>query len=556
MATATKKMNGTNTKVSKTKAVKEMPKTIDAVSVAKEIKESVKKIDVATSKVKSAKNRTDKRKAAKSIKSEVKAEQKKIRQGIEKLSYNIPVEDMAKDAMSKITKLTLTDYEEKLDHMEIKVCVNPDLLEVKDGKVVKDMAEIVLNGVPFRTYIASLRNFICYTTRGNSRSMKKGSKLSETAVSYLKSILTECEEIVWNSTKFNILCDSKYLEVRDDGVYLVLDGDIQIRDGGNRAVTLELLRRFIENEEYTGLYKMLDNAYQEFAVRERKTYGKGRDGEIAMSNANTNQNNSSKHKMVEKVRTYGALNDIPKFCGKNGKYIVGREYEADNSKNLFLVSDFIENTAGVFDDNRYYTEISTDKLIWRTVEGSEDKVSVQVHGVKTYFNGTTVKSIVEMCKKGEFNSEEYFGYIKDLGEELVDLHIFMENEFLNMVRNLVLTKKNTFKEKYIKTIVKTFRKEGNLEWTLSMRAYINIALTALVAKDENGKRYFRINPVEALKNEHFLRQLLDKVCRETTGKTTGKISSLDSRDTEVAESIYTEARSLYSAYFDIDFDEE
>ena len=552
MSTATKKMNGTNTKVTDVKSKKNVTGTIDAGSVIAKINKSAKKINDATKRIEDAKNRKSKRNVAKSVKSEIKTEQKNIKQAIEELSYNIPVETMVKEAMSKINKLTLTDYEEKVDHMEIKVCVNTDLLVIKDGKVVKDLVELELNGVPVRTYYASLRNFICYTTRGNSRSMKRGSKLSDTAISYLKSILTECEEVVWNSTKFNLLCDSKRLEVRDDGVYLVLDGDIQIRDGGNRAVTLEILRRFIESEEYYGLYKMLDNAYQEFAVRERNTYH----NDIELSNANTNQNNSCPHKLVEKVRTYGALDDIAKFCGKNGKHIVTREYEVDENNNIFLSSDFIEKTAGAYDDNKYYSENSKNKKIDIYDENDKSKKigDVQASAIKTYFNKTTVNEIVRMCKAGKFNSTEYFGYIKDLGEVLVDLHIFMENEFLDMVRNLVLAKPNIFKEDYIKAIVKKYKKEGNMIWTQSMRTYINIALTALVAKDANGKRYFRVNPVEVLKNEHFLCRLLRKLYTETTGKTTGKISSVDSRDNEVAENIYVEAMLLYSEYYDINFD--
>lgn len=552
MATATKKMDKVNTKVTEVKSKKNVTGTIDAGSVIAKINKSAKKINEATQRIEDAKNRKSKRNVAKSVKSEIKTEQKNIKQAIEELSYNIPVKTMVKEAMAKINKLTLTDYEEKVDHMEIKVCVNTDLLVIKDGKVVKDLVELELNGIPVRTYYASLRNFICYTTRGNSRSMKRGSKLSDTAISYLKSILTECEEVVWNSTKFNLLCDSKRLEVRDDGVYLVLDGDIQIRDGGNRAVTLEILRRFIESEEYYGLYKMLDNAYQEFAVRERKTYH----NDIELSNANTNQNNSCPHKLVEKVRTYGALDDIAKFCGKNGKHIVIREYEVDENNNIFLSSDFIEKTAGAYDDNKYYSENSKDKKIAIYDENDKSKKigDVQASAIKTYFNKTTVNEIVKMCKAGKFNSTEYFGYIKDLGEVLVDLHIFMENEFLDMVRNLVLAKPNIFKEDYIKAIVKKYKKEGNMIWTQSMRTYINIALTALVAKDANGKRYFRVNPIEVLKNEHFLCRLLRKLYTETTGKTTGKISSVDSRDNEVAENIYVEAMLLYSEYYDINFD--
>ena len=552
MSTATKKMDKVNTKVTEVKSKKKVTGTIDAGSVIAKINKSAKKINDATKRIEDAKNRKSKRNVAKSVKSEIKTEQKNIKQAIEELSYNIPVETMVKEAMSKINKLTLTDYEEKVDHMEIKVCVNTDLLVIEDGKVVKDLVELELNGIPVRTYYASLRNFICYTTRGNSRSMKRGSKLSDTAISYLKSILTECEEVVWNSTKFNLLCDSKRLEVRDDGVYLVLDGDIQIRDGGNRAVTLEILRRFIESEEYYGLYKMLDNAYQEFAVRERNTYH----NDIELSNANTNQNNSCPHKLVEKVRTYGALDDIAKFCGKNGKHIVIREYEVDENNNIFLSSDFIEKTAGAYDDNKYYSENSKDKKIAIYDENDKSKKigEVQASAIKTYFNKTTVNEIVKMCKAGKFNSTEYFGYIKDLGEVLVDLHIFMENEFLDMVRNLVLAKPNIFKEDYIKAIVKKYKKEGNMIWTQSMRTYINIALTALVTKDANGKRYFRVNPIEVLKNEHFLCRLLRKLYTETTGKTTGKISSVDSRDNEVAENIYVEAMLLYSEYYDINFD--
>lgn len=550
---ATKAINKTNTKENGTKVAKKAFETVDAVSIAKEIKESVKKIGTATKKVDSAKNRTDKRNAAKSVKSEIKAEKKKIEKGIEELSYNIPITEMVKDTLSKVTKLTLTDYEEKLDHMEIKIFMNPELLVVEDGVVTSDMMEYQLpSGIPYRTYLSSLRNFTCYTTRGNSRSMPKNSKLSDTSLDYLNSILTDWDEIIWNSTKFNILCDSKRLEVRGEDVYLVLDGDIQIRDGGNRAVTLELLRRFIEQEKYTALYKMLDCALQEFTVRERSTY----QGDIELSNANTNQNNSSPHKLVEKVRTYGALDDIAKFCGKNGSHIVLREYDVDEENNIFLSSDFIEKTAGVFDDNKYYSEISRDKKI-DIFDDKKNKIGeVQSSGIKTYFNKSTVSAIVKMCKENKFKSEEYFGYIKDLGVELVDLHIFMEKEFLDMVRNLVLTKPNIFKDDYIKAIVKKYNKEGNMIWTQSMRTYINIALTALVAKDENGKRYFRVNPIEVLKNEHFLCRLLRKLYTETTGKTTGKISSVDSRDNEVAENIYVEAMLLYSEYYDINFDAE
>ena len=553
MSTATKKMNGTNTKVTDVKSKKNVTGTIDAGSVIAKINKSAKKINDATKRIEDAKNRKSKRKTAKSVKSEIKAEKKKIDKSIEDLSYHISVKEMVKDTLSKITKLTLSDYEEKLDHMEIKIFMNPKLLVVKNNEVVEDMTEYILpSGITYRTYLSSLRNFTCYTTRGNSRSMPKNSKLSDTSLDYLNSILTEWDEIIWNSTKFNILCDSKKLEVRGEDVYLILDGDIQIRDGGNRAVTLELLRRFIEQEEYTALYKMLDCALQEFTVRERSTYP----GDIELSNANTNQNNSCPHKLVEKVRTYGALDDIAKFCGKKGSHLVLREYDVDEENNIFLSSDFIENTAGPFDDNKYYSEISKDKKIDIYDENDKSKKigEVQASGLKTYFNRSTVSDIVNKCKIGKFNSKEYFGFIKDLGEELVDLHIFMENEFLEMVRNLVLTKPNIFKEEYIKTIVKKYKKSGNMIWTKSMRKYINVALTPLVAKDENGKRYFRVNPVEVLKNEHFLCRLLRKLYTETTGKTTGKISSVDSRDNEVAENIYVEAMLLYSEYYDINFD--
>ena len=218
MATATKKMNGT----SKKQTSKKSGTIIGNAPTKKHSRNGIEDIAFEMSEIEQAQYKQTK--ATESDLSEV-----------------------VKDIKKNLTHLTLTDYEEKLDYAEIKIIKNLKVLVIEDGEIIEDYEDIKLpDGNTYQCYKSFGIDFNVHTTRGNGRSMKKGQKLTKSCKSYVLSAITKPNSIIWNSTKFNIICDKKRLEIREDGIYLILEGDIQIRDGGNRSVGLEMVKQYIK----------------------------------------------------------------------------------------------------------------------------------------------------------------------------------------------------------------------------------------------------------------------------------------------------------------------
>ena len=457
--------------------------------------------------------------------------------------------EVVKDIKKNLTHLTLTDYEEKLDYAEIKIIKNPKVLVIEDGEITEDYEDIKLpDGNTYQCYKSFGIDFNVHTTRGNGRSMKKGQKLTKSCKSYVLSAITKPNSIIWNSTKFNIICDSKRLEIREDGIYLILEGDIQIRDGGNRSVGLEMVKQYIKKYNLKDVETVLADMIQEFIVRERGTFEDDMESAIAC----INQNNSTPHKDVERIRSLGALNDIPLYCGKYSNNVVIREAEITDDSTF--VVDFLED-AGCFDYFRYFTEIS--EIYAKTKNKSE---KVHNHCVKNYMDTTLINKIEAACMNGKFESETWFGFLDGIGEELFELHMFLNNEFLKMVQKKV--ESGEFSESYITTICSNYEVgRKKLNWTKGYRKYVVTCLKPLLCKDSSGNICFKYSPVEALKNEDFLDDVLFGIetatsidnISDTHKSKSRKASSSDYRNVKIAQKLYNEAKKSLRRRLDIKF---
>lgn len=425
-------------------------------------------------------------------------------------------EDIQK-AISSINKLSLTDHEEKLDYAKIKLYAPP--------------YEVMLdNGVEYNLYLARLSDFSIYCTRGNARSMETGSNLSKTSKSFMKSSLTDPAEIIWNSTKFNIVCGD--FKKSPDGLYLELFDDIQIRDGGNRAVTIEMLKEYADAKGAGFIQEALYSAIQEFVVRKRGTFP----DEKTSVNACINANNSTAHNDVEILRSCGIFDEVIRHCGKYKNIMVSRE--AEKSEGMALVEKFLED-AGCFDDTSFYTEYN--KVYLKSKKGKNEKVGL--HLVRTYLNDKRVQRMYNACQNDEFEFDTWFRFLKrqDTVETLINLHLYLENEFLNDLKEKVTRDDNPLEESYLATLTAKNKKD----WNKSSRRYLLNSLKVFESLDANGDIYFLYSPIEALKNEEFLRHILDVIYHKTSiGKSeeSVKMSSVDGRDTRVADHVYAEAK--------------
>lgn len=436
--------------------------------------------------------------------------------------------------LKNFTHMTLTDHEIQLDSAKVKLYVEPYNM-------------VLPNGLTYTMYYSRLSDFSVFCTRGNARSMESGQKLSKTQKGYLESVLVDPNEIIWNSTKFNIVCDSAEPKFEDGSWYLYLNGDIQIRDGGNRAVTIEMLKRYLSARSLDFVSNNMDTAIQEFVVRTRDTFEDDKSSIAACINAN----NSTAHKEIEVLRCYHVFDDVPNMCGKYKDRVVLRE--AEKNKDTIFVVDLFEDM-GCFDSSRFFTEFTPHML-------GEDENKIPAHNVRNYFDKTRINNIVKTCKAndGRFDFDTWFYFLKDkdVNETFVELYLYLEHEFLYDLRKMVLDENTAMPEDYISILTKKYKKNSaTLVWNEVNRRYLVNSLVPLLAQDKTGKFYFKYSPVEALKNDDFLWHILDDIVEKTSIDNIArgqKTTSVDARNVRVADSIYRSGKKYANKYLGVSF---
>ncbi len=453
------------------------------------------------------------------------------KQAVQSAKYAPEVESVLKN----FTHMTLTDHEAQLDSAKVKLYVEPYNM-------------VLPSGLTYTMYHSRLSDFSVFCTRGNARSMEVGQKLSKTQKGYLESILVDPDEIIWNSTKFNIVCDSMHVECENGEWYLYLEGDIQIRDGGNRAVTIEMLRRYLSSNGVDFASDNMSAAIQEFIVRTRDTF----EDEMSSITACINANNSTAHNDIEVLRCYHVFDDVAKMCGKYEDKIVQRE--AEKNKDTIFVVDLFEDI-GCFDCTRFHTEFSPRML-------NGENADVPAHNIKNYFPKSYINKIVATCKAndGKFDFDTWFYFLKDkkVNETFVELHMYLENEFLYDLRKMILNKNKAMPERYITPLVKKYKADSeSLVWNATNRRYLVTALVPLLAQDSNGEFYFKYSPIEALKNEDFIWSILATISDKTSIRNLAKgkkVTSVDSRNVYVADDIYSDGIKYANRFLGVDFE--
>ena len=404
---------------------------------------------------------------------------------------------------------------------------------IDNNDVVQDYLEIPLldKCIPnfdtdFVMFFARAKDYLPYAAAENPRNQV----FSDTAKSVLRTAVYRPERYLSFTSSFCIaVCDSYRIEKRGDVEYLILEGNVQVTDSATRCLLMEHMRRngnFEENLERMSI---------PFSVKLRKDY----ENDVEFAQACTAQNTSKPLTPYERAYGFGCFDSVPTRFGKYANMIALKQCHAKNGK-VYL--------------KNMLSYIGSQNCMLFANEMTKNKDGM-THCACDVYTTSVLNTMISEKEKllGDFNPNNYFGYIDDKGETIFEMYSYLSNEFLKNL--LALTKDETSSitpeqfEVYISG--KYEPKKEVYKWNAATLRVIYNCLRCLIREDENGKEYYICNPVKLLKNNLFLVTLTNSLYSKLTigseilpeGKRI-KRSSIESRIPLIAGQVYSEMNTF------------
>lgn len=421
----------------------------------------------------------------------------------------------------------LMDKKIKLEGLQNKVTkFTHDNTQIRQDEIVLELDRPFIEYKPSdstKTYRLAFVRGNNFTIRAAGENLRNQS-FKETAQSAYATIVNNPTDFLHQTSNFCVICDS--VEVQNDGMTVVLHGNIQIRDGGTRALLVWEMQEYMENMVHI-FKENLASMVIPINIQTRAEFVDSVD--MTMNSASRNVSTPVKIYNIavgagifDKVQNYfGAYAPLLSLKGvdkRSPEY--GKKYDA-----RVFIDDML-----CLDPYMHHSEISPD---------------VSNYGTKSPVKSYCDKTIKLARNNHLVDAQNLMNYMRPIGEDIARLTEFLNFEFLmNVYKNcpdyLHVFVGGSNKSKEVKPKHKGVFSVTNpdmeqmFSWNFATRRVLLMGIRSLIREGASGL-YFEHDPIELLSDPNFMECICEKIdsvqtiSKDSIGDTKIVKSSVDSR---------------------------